>query len=218
MSSVRPSPLVKTKQISSENNVHYWLDCGSGQVDHWWQLSCWFCFYLPQKDSGFDIWTRVGKTTFNQRPCNEEIDCTHKIRPHPPEISIMRHRGKNFVNNDIFCALNFMNVYKASNMEISNFNFSVQSIFSVVADLMNPEHSANFPISKMKCNLVSFSFLCNKITFRDWIQAGWWSTRLLKNCQVTNKTLFWEPQGLETNLFQSQINQKISYSVCHRGK
>ena len=31
--SVRP-PLFKTKQISSENNVHYWKDCGSGRVDH----------------------------------------------------------------------------------------------------------------------------------------------------------------------------------------
>ena len=30
----------KTKQISSENNVHYWRNCGSGRVDHWWHLSC----------------------------------------------------------------------------------------------------------------------------------------------------------------------------------
>ena len=39
--SVRPSPLFKTKQMSSENNFHYWRgDCGSGRVDHWWHLSC----------------------------------------------------------------------------------------------------------------------------------------------------------------------------------
>ena len=31
---VRPSPIFKTKQISNENNVHYWRDCGSGRVDH----------------------------------------------------------------------------------------------------------------------------------------------------------------------------------------
>ena len=37
---IRPSPLFKTKQMSSENNVHYWRDCGSGRVDHWWHLSC----------------------------------------------------------------------------------------------------------------------------------------------------------------------------------
>ena len=24
----------------SENNVHYWRDCGSDRVDHWWHLSC----------------------------------------------------------------------------------------------------------------------------------------------------------------------------------
>ena len=34
----RPSPLFKTKQVSSENNVRYWWDCGSGRVDHWWHL------------------------------------------------------------------------------------------------------------------------------------------------------------------------------------
>ena len=31
---VRPSPLFKTKQISSRNKVRYWRDCGSGRVDH----------------------------------------------------------------------------------------------------------------------------------------------------------------------------------------
>ena len=32
---VRPfSKSCKTKQISSENYVHYWRDCGSGRVDH----------------------------------------------------------------------------------------------------------------------------------------------------------------------------------------
>ena len=30
----------KTRQISSENNVHYWRDCGSSRVDHWFHLSC----------------------------------------------------------------------------------------------------------------------------------------------------------------------------------
>ena len=37
----RPSPLYQTKQISSENNVRHWRDCGSGRVDHWWHLSCY---------------------------------------------------------------------------------------------------------------------------------------------------------------------------------
>ena len=42
---VRPSPLFKTNQISSDNNVNsYWRDCGSGRVDHWWQLSCFIYF------------------------------------------------------------------------------------------------------------------------------------------------------------------------------
>ena len=40
---VRPqSKSSKTKQISSENNVHYWQDCASSWVDHWWHLSCFF--------------------------------------------------------------------------------------------------------------------------------------------------------------------------------
>ena len=30
----------KTKQISSEDNVHYWRDCGSGRADQWCHLSC----------------------------------------------------------------------------------------------------------------------------------------------------------------------------------
>ena len=39
--SVRPhcSKSGQIKQISSENNVRYWRDCGSGRVDHWWHLS-----------------------------------------------------------------------------------------------------------------------------------------------------------------------------------
>ena len=40
--SVRTSPLFKsrnTKQILSENNVHYWWDYVSGWVDHWWHIS-----------------------------------------------------------------------------------------------------------------------------------------------------------------------------------
>ena len=32
---------LKTKEISSENNICYWWECGSGRLDHWWQLSCW---------------------------------------------------------------------------------------------------------------------------------------------------------------------------------
>ena len=35
--SIRPFPLFKTKQISSEKAM--W-DCVSGPVDHWWHLSC----------------------------------------------------------------------------------------------------------------------------------------------------------------------------------
>ena len=31
----------KTKQISSEYNSHFWQDCGSGRVNHWWHLSCY---------------------------------------------------------------------------------------------------------------------------------------------------------------------------------
>ena len=30
--------------LEKENNVHYWRDCGSGRVDHWWHLSCSFYF------------------------------------------------------------------------------------------------------------------------------------------------------------------------------
>ena len=38
---VRPNFLKSSKtKRSSENNVHYWRDCGSGRVDHWWHLSC----------------------------------------------------------------------------------------------------------------------------------------------------------------------------------
>ena len=49
--SVRLSPLFKIKQISSENNVHYWRDCGSGRVDHWWHLSFLFCFAWFKKEA-----------------------------------------------------------------------------------------------------------------------------------------------------------------------
>ena len=37
-----PSPLFKTKQISSENNVRYRRDCGSGRVDHWCSSNTFF--------------------------------------------------------------------------------------------------------------------------------------------------------------------------------
>ena len=35
----------KTKQILSENSVHYLRGCGSGRVDHWWYLSSSSYFY-----------------------------------------------------------------------------------------------------------------------------------------------------------------------------
>ena len=31
---------------TTENNVRYWRDCGSGRVDHWWHLSCTLSFYV----------------------------------------------------------------------------------------------------------------------------------------------------------------------------
>ena len=39
----RPSVSIFSKSSKiqqSENNDHYWRDCGSGRVDHWWLLSC----------------------------------------------------------------------------------------------------------------------------------------------------------------------------------
>ena len=38
----------KTKQISSENSVHYCRHCGSGPVDHWWQKSFLFSIIFRQ--------------------------------------------------------------------------------------------------------------------------------------------------------------------------
>ena len=32
----------QNKTIFKENSDHYWRDCESGRVDHWWQLSCKF--------------------------------------------------------------------------------------------------------------------------------------------------------------------------------
>ena len=32
----------KTKQIQAKTMVTTWRDCGSGQVDHWWHMSCFF--------------------------------------------------------------------------------------------------------------------------------------------------------------------------------
>ena len=61
MSSVRPrfSKSSKTKQISSENNVHNLRDCGYGRVDHWWHLSFssffTFGFYF-RADNKFAQW------------------------------------------------------------------------------------------------------------------------------------------------------------------
>ena len=37
-------PTFKTEQISSENNVRYWRDCGSGRVDHGNQRRIIFLF------------------------------------------------------------------------------------------------------------------------------------------------------------------------------
>ena len=36
--SVRPHFSKSSKTKQNENNVYYWLDCASGQVDHWWHL------------------------------------------------------------------------------------------------------------------------------------------------------------------------------------
>ena len=35
----------KRKQVSSENNVHYFRDIGSVRVDHWWHLSSTISLY-----------------------------------------------------------------------------------------------------------------------------------------------------------------------------
>ena len=46
---VRPSvPTFKTKQISSENDVHYWRDYESGRVHHWWHLFLSFLAWICQ--------------------------------------------------------------------------------------------------------------------------------------------------------------------------
>ena len=43
MLSVRPFPLFKSRKTkTTESNVRYWRDYGSGRVDHWWHLSCEF--------------------------------------------------------------------------------------------------------------------------------------------------------------------------------
>ena len=34
---------------ATRNNVRYWLDNGSGRVDHWWHLSCKLCFQKAAK-------------------------------------------------------------------------------------------------------------------------------------------------------------------------
>ena len=58
---VRPSPHFKTKQISSENNVHYWRGCGSGRVDHWWHQSCAHFIFSRNLTDDVPI---AGKTTW----------------------------------------------------------------------------------------------------------------------------------------------------------
>ena len=42
---VRPTFQNLAKQISNANNVYYWRDCGSGQVDHWWHFY-WISFLI----------------------------------------------------------------------------------------------------------------------------------------------------------------------------
>ena len=44
----RPSVLTcqNPAKQNSENNVRYWRDCGSGRVDHWWHLSCFFFYFF----------------------------------------------------------------------------------------------------------------------------------------------------------------------------
>ena len=46
--SVRPyfSKSFKAKQSSNENSDSYWWDCGFGQGDHWWQMSCFYSFFV----------------------------------------------------------------------------------------------------------------------------------------------------------------------------
>ena len=34
----------KQNKCQTKNNVHYWRDCGSGWVDHWWYLYCLVLF------------------------------------------------------------------------------------------------------------------------------------------------------------------------------
>ena len=51
-SSVRPHCSKSRKTKQSDNNVRYWGDCGSGRVDHWWHLSCYYyfgrsCYFFP---------------------------------------------------------------------------------------------------------------------------------------------------------------------------
>ena len=52
MLSVRPrfSKSSKAKQISSEDNAHYWRDCGYGRLDHWWHL-----YWLVSYQEGWKI-------------------------------------------------------------------------------------------------------------------------------------------------------------------
>ena len=49
---------VKRKQISSEHNVPYWPDCGSGRVDHSWHMCIHFLFVF------YRCWTQPLMTYF----------------------------------------------------------------------------------------------------------------------------------------------------------
>ena len=48
---VRPhfSKSSQAKQMSSEDNVHSWRDCGSGRVDHWWHLTSFSFYFRDQR-------------------------------------------------------------------------------------------------------------------------------------------------------------------------
>ena len=43
------------KNKTTENNVRYWRDYGSGRVDHWWHLSCTSYFATSFVDKTKDI-------------------------------------------------------------------------------------------------------------------------------------------------------------------
>ena len=48
----RVSKSSKRKQISSESNVHYWQEFGSGRVDHWWYSCLVIIIILKSREIG----------------------------------------------------------------------------------------------------------------------------------------------------------------------